>query len=401
MRVPRECYQLIDELELRLPNLRPAQHRGLALWLWGTIAAGSACQVAVTGALLPLFSTEHAVRQFLREWLYDGNDRAARCDTRLDIDACFVWLLRWVVSWWRGPNLALAIDATTLQDRVAVLSVSVLYRGCAIPVAWRVLPANSPGKWIEPIMELIAALGPAVPPEWTVMVLTDRGLWSPRLWSQIRAVGWHPVMRIRPDSTFAPLGHPRRPARDLIPRPGYAWVGVGTAFGAPRVRRRATLVVVWEEGQEEPWIVLTDLDPEQIGVAWYGLRVWVEMGFRAIKSMGWQWERTRRSDPERVARHWLVLAVATLWVLAAGTRGEDAQALGMAPQHLRISPTTPPRHPKRTLSVFWRGLILLRWQWLRQRRLWRRHWLLPDAWPEPPPTLIVIRHCLGQETTHV
>ena len=42
------------------------------------------------------------------------------------------------------------------------------------------------------------------------------------------------------------------------------------------------------------------------------------------RRMGWQWHRTRRLDPARVDRHWLVLAVATLWVLAHGTRVEEA-----------------------------------------------------------------------------
>jgi hypothetical protein len=40
--------------------------------------------------------------------------------------------------------------------------------------------------------------------------------------------------------------------------------------------------------------------------------MWIEFGFRALKGLGWRWERTRRTDPDRVARHWLVLAVATL-----------------------------------------------------------------------------------------
>ncbi|HEY7033017.1 MAG TPA: transposase [Thermomicrobiales bacterium] len=53
-------------------------------------------------------------------------------------------------------------------------------------------------------------------------------------------------------------------------------------------------------------------DPAAVGVLWYGLRMWIEVGFRALKGLGWRWERTRRTDPDRVARHWLVLAVATL-----------------------------------------------------------------------------------------
>lgn len=52
------------------------------------------------------------------------------------------------------------------------------------------------------------------------------------------------------------------------------------------------------------------------------------MGFRALKGVGWQWQPTRRTEPTRVARHWLVLAVALLWVLAYGTRVEEAARQG-------------------------------------------------------------------------
>ena len=65
------------------------------------------------------------------------------------------------------------------------------------------------------------------------------------------------------------------------------------------------------EGQTAPWVLLTDLAPAAVGVVWYGLRVWIELGFKVLKSMGWQWQQTQRDECERVARHWLVLALAT------------------------------------------------------------------------------------------
>jgi hypothetical protein len=107
--------------------------------------------------------------------------------------------------------------------------------------------------------------------------------------------------------------------------PGQAWVGKATVFKERKRRRCGTLIVVWAAGEEEPWVLLTDLAPEKVGVWWYSLRTWVELGFRALKGVGWQWQKTRRTDPERVARHWLVLAVAMVWVLAYGTRAEDAE----------------------------------------------------------------------------
>jgi hypothetical protein len=350
--------------------------------------------------LLPLGASAHALRQRLREWLYAGADKAAPCGVDLDVGRCFAPLLRWVLAWWQGDALPLAIDATALGERVVVLSVSVLYRGSAIPVAWHVLPANRPGAWVPPILVLLDRLAPAVPADQIVLVETDRGLWSNRLWDGIRAHGWHPLMRVQQTITFAPHGQRRGAATLLVAGPGHAWVGAGIAFKDRAVRRTATLVVVWDTGQTAPWVLLTDLPPTAVGVVWYGLRTWIELGFRALKGMGWHWDRTRRTDPDRVARHWLVLAVATLWVLAYGTRAEDAACAGVAPAHLRTAPTPPPPDYVRTLSVFVRGLGQLRWQVLRMRRLWTRLWLTPQAWPTPAPAIIVTYHLPHAEASH-
>ncbi len=391
MRVPAPCYQLEADLAEHLPHLRPAQRSGLALWVLGAIVAGSACQSAVVAALEPLGYARHATRQRLRAWTLPGAERVAPCAPTLEVEGCFVALLRWVLAWWSGETLPLAIDATSLGGRWVVLSLSVLYRGCAIPVAWHVKPGPGRGPWIAPLHDLLERVAPAVPPTMTVLVLTDRGLWSPRLWRAIKAIGWHPLMRVRPDATFAPLGLPRRPARTLVPGAGHAWVGAGTAFKHRDVRRQGTLVVVWDTDQAEPWIVLTDLAPERVGVLWYGLRGWIELGFRALKSLGWHWERMRRTHAERVARHWLVLAVATLVTLAAGTRVEDAELVGIAPAQLRRARVVPAAGNRRPTSVFLRGLAWLRVRLIRGQCRWRL-WLRPQALPAPPPTLVVIHH---------
>lgn len=390
MRLPREAYPIAEALATCLPTLTRTQRQGLTLWVYGTILAGSACQTAVIAALLPLYGVRAAaaLRQALREWLADGADKAVPCRAQVDVAACFPGLLGWVVRWWHGTTLALAVDATQLGDRVVVLTVSVLYRGTALPVAWHVLPANQPGSWMPPILALLDRLAPAVPPAWTVLVLADRGLWSPRLWDALRAMGWHPLLRVQRHATFRPVGQRRRQRADtLVPGPGHAWVGAGTAFAAPTDRRDGTLVVVWDADQTEPWVLLTDLPPEGIGPAWYGLRTWIELGFRSLKRMGWHWERTRRTDPDRVARHWLVLAVATLWVMATGTREEDAVRLGRAPANLRVAVPPPPTARPRTVSVFAQGLMRLRWLLLRVRRLWTQVWLWPEPWPDLPATI--------------
>lgn len=295
MRFPAGVYQIEPLLAAHLPPLPPAQRRGLALWVGGTILARSGCQHAVVAALRVGQERRawHALRQRLREWTYDGADKAAPCAAQVAVEQCFAPLLGWVLAWWRGDALALAVDATPLGDRVVVLAVSVLDRGTAIPVAWHVLPANRPGAWMGAILRLLRLLRPAVPAGLTVLVLADRGLWSPRLWQRIRRLGWHPVLRVRAATRCQPAGRRGRgAARDLVPGPGHAWVGAGVAFKERPARRAGTLVVVWGAGQAEPWAVLTDLPADRLGVLWYGLRTWVELGFRALKSLGWPWPRS-------------------------------------------------------------------------------------------------------------
>jgi hypothetical protein len=264
MRFPEACYQMLETLDTHFSScLLPAQRRGLACWVYGTITAQSACQNAVIAALLPVCgSTFHGLRQYLREWLYDGDDKAAPCHTQVAITTCFVPLLRWVLSLWRSDHLTLAIDVTNLQDRLHALCISVVYRGCAIPVAWHLMPGGAKGAWRPHLCRLLRMLEAAIPSSLTVLVLMDAGLRSPALWEAATAHGWHPVQRHEQGLQFRPAGYRAfHRADSLVRNPGEAWVGTGIAFKTKRAQRPATLVVVWEEGHEDPWVLLTDVGP--------------------------------------------------------------------------------------------------------------------------------------------
>ncbi len=77
-------------------------------------------------------------------------------------------------------------------------------------------------------------------------------------------------------------------------------------------------MAAWEPGYDEPWLILTDLPATGANPAWYGWRMWIEQGFRAIKRGGWQWQRTQMRESARVARLWAVIAVATLSAVEVG-----------------------------------------------------------------------------------
>lgn len=391
MRFPRELYQIEEQITQQLPNLRPAHALGLALWVYGTVLAKSACLTAILVELI-VFLKRDAARQRLREWLKDGRDKARPCDAQVDLAQCFPALLRWVITWWQNSStLPLAIDAVSHHDRVVALVISVRSRGCAIPVAWHIVPAQGKGAWMPHILALIDHLAPAVPREWCALVLVDRGLWSPDLWRHLRQRHLHPLLRLNDGIAVRPAGRKKTvtPAH-LVPVMGRGWVGEADVFGE-ETRQNGTLVIIWGVGHKERWVLLTDLSPRAVQHSWYGLRMWIELGFRALKRMGWQWQKTRRTDPARVARHWLVLAVATLWVLGCGTREEDAELLETTPDRIRVPPTLPVPTGQGLVSLFTRGLSAARRQ-LGHGRIWRRLWLRPSDLPGPYPNVKMTFH---------
>ena len=123
--------------------------------------------------------------------------------------------------------------------------------------------------------------------------------------------------------------------------------------------------------------------------SWRSLRVRIETGFKALKSVGWHRRKTRRTDPARVERNRPVLAAATL-TLAAGSRVEDAQALKKSPGALRSPPKAAPER-RRVTGVFRLGLSALS-RLLTKGRIWRRLRLLPEPRPPPPDGVKAVLH---------
>jgi hypothetical protein len=131
----------------RAPLSKP-QATVLALWSFGLVLARSCALTAVSHVLAKgMKRQEQTVRQQLHEWDYEVPRKRGAKRQAVHIETCCPVLLGWVVRWWHGTQLARALEATALGTRFVVLAVSVVYRGCAIPVAGVVLPANTNHAW--------------------------------------------------------------------------------------------------------------------------------------------------------------------------------------------------------------------------------------------------------------
>ena len=334
--------------------------------------------------------SEASLVQRLREWCYAAADKRGAKRRDLDVSTCFAPLLRWILSLWPPdhPRLVLALDATTLKKRFTVLALSVVYRGCAIPVAWKIVGAEEKGSWRPHWIGLLTAVQGSVPAHWTVLVCTDRGLYARWLYVHIQALGWHPFMRINSQGNFRPLGQSAfRSLATTAPQVGSSWCGKVECFSEPPSRLCCTLLARWEEGYQDAWLIVTDLEPAQATVAWYGMRSWVEAGYKDCKRGGWQWHQTKMTDPKRAERLWLAIAVATFWAVSVGGEADATLPISslaaLPPTHVARRTASGRARPRR-LSCFARGLLTIVGTLLRGEgpRLGRFH---PEPWPTSPP----------------
>ena len=395
---PAGLWQWQQTVSTYLPHLSKPQVTVLALWSFGMVLAQTCglTTVAITLAYV-LGCSERTIREQLRDWYRDAQHKSGakrgRKRRTLEVSGCFAPLRCWVVAWIDPTcrQLALAMDASTLGQRFTILSISVVVRGCAIPVAWRIVAATQPGAWRPHWEALFGYLQGSVPAGWTVIVLADRGLYARWLFTTIQALGWHPFLRINRQGHYRlPASPISRPLTQVVSRVGQRWAGQVVCFTTPARQLACTLLARWDAGYRDPWLILTDLPPTAVDVAWYGLRAWIECGFKDSKRGGWHWEQTKMLDPARAERLWLAVAVATLWTVSVGCQAEveqpQPQVRQLPERHIARKRATG-QHPPRALSCFRRGrLVILAALCLGQPLPMGA--ILPELWPSSHATTL-------------
>jgi len=372
----------------QMSHLSKPQAVVLAMWSFGMVMTQSCGLTTVATFLASLLEQkENSVRQRLREWYKDGEDKQGLDRCEIDVTTCFAPLVVWILSWWSAveKRIALALDASSLGERFVVLAIRIVYRGCAIPVAWAIVPAAVPGEWRPHWEALLKQVSASIPDDWFVIVMADRGLYASWLFAAIRAPGWHPFLRINLGGTFRAQGSSQfLSLASLLPPSGQTRALAGTCFKSNPLD--CTLLCACDEQHEHPWLIVTDLAPQQADIFWYAMRPWIECGFKHTKRAGWHWHNTKMTDPQRAARLWLAIAVATLWVVSVGGEAEaqlpasSFDALPPTP-HARCSPTK--RSQPRLLSCFRRGIVTILAALLNRKPLPLGRFL-PSPWPTSP-----------------
>ena len=272
---------------------------------------------------------------------------------RIDVESLYLPLILWALQQWQKPGqtLHLAIDTTLLWNRFCVVVLSVVCHGRAIPLLWQTLEHPSASVSAEVVIALLQRADRLLVDFGSITVLADRGFPSAELlrWFEGRS-RWRYVMRLRGDTeihgTAAPLGCQIRRLR----------LRRGECRGFRRVRLWADatqpvhLLLAYPTGLpvEEPWYLISNLEPSLELVWCYAQRFCCEQLFRDQKSGVFQLENSGLRDAERIDRLLLVVAIA---VLAGSLQG---YALSLAGLRRQVDP-----HWKRGMSFLRIGLAAL------------------------------------------
>src|ERR1700687_725066 len=177
----KALHQWTDAISAAFPDLSKPQATGLAWWSFGMILARSCALTTVAFFLAKLLLVKattvgQRLREFYQEAPAKSGSKRGYKRQQIEVNTCFAPLLRWLLRDWPNQQLAVAVDASTLGTLFTVLCISVVYRGGAVPVAWKIVPALGKGSWKEPWLSLLEQFQGLVPAGWTVLVLADRGL---------------------------------------------------------------------------------------------------------------------------------------------------------------------------------------------------------------------------------
>jgi hypothetical protein len=235
-----------------------------------------------------------------------------------------------VVKRLKQRQVVLVVDETKLKAQFGVMVVGVVFEGRCIPLAWRVYRANRRADYptegqSRMIIRLLKQVRAGLPAGVSVRVLADRGIGtSPLLMRGIAALGWTFLFRVTKQSKLILPDGEEVTFYDQVSQPGQHYCASGLVF-KKRGRIPGHVRVLWRADAQERWALVTN-DPRLSG--WeYAQRMWIEQAFRDLKSHGWQVEQAHLSDPQRMARLWIILVVAYTWMLLLG---RAASAAGQA-----------------------------------------------------------------------
>lgn len=218
-----------------------------------------------------------------------------------------------------GQPIRLILDCTKIGLKYRMLTVSVAYRKRAIPLAWCVYKGSKGHVTVGEQIALLREVQRMLAPRQEVWVLGDSGFQAVELLRWIRRQGWHCVVRLSSVPYVRQAKGPWHSLTDWRLAPGQT-----IAVGWVRLTQKHDygwlwLVLHWEQGQDEPWYLVSNQPDTPRTIRRYAVRMLTEEMYGDLKGHGFDLEATHLQDTNRLSRLFLAVALVYTWLLTLGS----------------------------------------------------------------------------------
>lgn len=183
------------------------------------------------------------------------------------------------------------------------------------------------GLMIQAESEAIEALACMCGDTIRPIIIADRGFGNTRWLGDIQNRGWQFVQRISCE-LYVETNLYTGPLYELGIRRGWKPRDEGKGTITNKYFGPVRIVTVFERDSKEAWFLATNLDDEipQVVVNLYKRRMWIEAMFRDLKNSNWGlgMDHVRLTTQGRSERHFLVVALAYIFLFAFGAAAESA-----------------------------------------------------------------------------
>lgn len=249
------------------------------------------------------------VRRFSR-WLHNEN---------IEVNKLYGPIIQSALSEWGEHVLYLALDTSMLWHRYCLIRLSVIYRGRAVPLIWKVCEHKSSSVAFDKYKDLLEKASLWLPCCTDVEFLADRGFVNIQLMTYLNGLQWNWHIRVRANLNVYRSGKKdAHKARNIPVKRGRAcfWHNVSITeerFGPVH------LAVAKPAGSKEHWLIVSNKPTTMTSLNAYALRFDIEENFLDDKSNGFQLESSSIRSASALHRLCFLLAVTTLFLVAQGT----------------------------------------------------------------------------------
>lgn len=297
-------------------------------------------------------------------------------NSRIEVNSLYAPLIHQAIAAWEATALNLALDTSMLWNEYCLIRISIIYRGRAVPLVWRVIKHPSSTVSFETYQPLLDRA-------WKILTecaccdvifLADRGFADTKLMAYLgHELGWHWRIRIKKSFKVRRPGHRVCNIRTIFPPAGHAHFLQGVSLTDERFGP-VCLAIAKHSSNGEEWIVASDEPTTVETFDEYGLRFDIEENFLDDKSNGFQLESSQIRSAEALERLCLVIAMATLYLVSQGTDVVKSEKRRFVDPH------------------WFRGNSYLKigWKWVKRavvQGLELSHALFLDDQPDPEPAI--------------